>query len=182
MLLAKVFKCSQTVSSIIPTTRMVVQLRRSNLKEFLQKHAKQFCERKTVRFPSRLLLGGTVVFKADLSVTEVASASSSPAPASPLAERQSDGVSVLLLWLLQSGRLLVHCVRTLLVFTPLLLSCPLLLLPGSLRPSSLLLDLLGSEESSHWLIHKRQRGGLFCLILIKVQFTGSNCLDKRIFH
>ena len=152
MLLAKVIKCSPSVSSIIPTTRLVVQLRRSNVKEFLEKYRKQFCERKPVVSPSRLLLGGTVVFKADLSVTEVASPSSSPSPARPLAERETGARSVLL-WLLQTGRLVVHCVRTLLVFTPLLLSCPLLLLPGPLRPSSLLLDLLGSEQTSHWLLH-----------------------------
>ena len=135
MLLAKVIKCSPSVSSII-TTRLV-QLRGSNVKEILQ-----FCGRKTILTPSGLVLGGTFLFKADLSVTELA-AQSSPSE-SPLEERRTEtGLRSVLVWLLHTGRLLVHSVRTLLVFTPLLLSCPLLLLPASIRPSALLLDLLG---------------------------------------
>ena len=104
----------------------MLQLRRSNVKEMILKY-KQFSERKTIITPSRLLLGGTFVFKADLSVSEVVSET----PVSPplLVEKPRGvlaGLVGLGLWLLETLRLMVHCLRTILVFSPLLLSSPLL--------------------------------------------------------
>ena len=149
MLSVKVIQCSHSVSSII-ASRML-QLRRSNVKEMILKY-KQFSERKTLITPSRLLLGGTFVFKADLSVSEVVSETQiSP---SLLVEKPRGvlvGLAGLGVWLLDTLRLMVHCLRTILVFSPLLLSSPLLLLPPTLRPSSLLLDLLGQGFNGKWI-------------------------------
>ena len=149
MLSVKVIQCSTSVSSI---TARVLHLRRSDVKEILQKY-KQFSQRKTLitPTPSRLLLGGTFLFKSDLSVSEVVSGS----PVSPLVVEKPRGVVVVVVgvvgWLLETLRLLLHCLRTLLVFSPLLLSSPLILLPPTLRPSALLLDLLGQGFNGKWI-------------------------------
>ena len=100
MLLAKVIQCSPSVSSLVASR--LLQLRQSSVKEILQKY-RQFSERKLIKSPSRLLLCGTVVFKADLSVSEVAS--QSPTCVNPLAEEQKGVGEVVGLLVRQSGEL-----------------------------------------------------------------------------
>ena len=110
---------------------------RSILKDVFHKYRK-VCDRKNVRrirYPT-VLLCGSFVFSPDMSVTQI----SPPETVSP---KEVPAVRLWLVCWLDTVLVLVHCVRTLLVFTPLLLSSPLLLLPTSLRPSSFLLDLLG---------------------------------------
>ena len=109
---------------------------RSILKDVFHKYRK-VCDRKNVRrirYPT-VLLCGSFVFSPDRSVTQI----SPPETVSP---KEVPAVRLWLVSWLDTVLVLVHCVRTLLVFTPLLLLSPLALLPAPLRPSSLLLELL----------------------------------------
>ena len=130
------------VCSCLRSSSVSSKIARSHVKEVSRKY-KQVCDRKIVRKflpgPS-LLLSGSFVFKPDLSVTQLrADHHQTCVVVEPSDHRPHGGVVV---WLVSCVRVLVHLVRTVLVFTPLVLLSPLALLPTSLRPSCLLLELL----------------------------------------
>jgi len=86
------------------------------------------------------VLLGALVVRPDLSSSYTATTSPSSQQCSPVSL-----LLQLLSWLTDLLQLLIHLTRTILVFTPCVLSCPLLLLPGPARPVGPLLQLLVSS-------------------------------------